>query len=177
MIVLGPVNCIQYLGGDFVIFNYSSPIEGLDKLNLMPPMFDWSSELDFDIWYANWLLADPIAFRDLMRLMYVIYNGMNVFLCASIIDALEPVNESFVKFIQQRYGINCFVINDPTDLECVHDYGAGFTIEGIANFDIDKERASLIAMENSETNKSNHEFDFMMVKNDDRSEYVTYGPN
>ena len=182
MIMIGDPRCIPIDMDNLLVYNYSSPIEGVEKLNLMPPMFDWSSELDFDMWYAGWLLDYPDAFRDLMKVMYAIYCGYNVYLCASIIDAFESVNESFIKFVQQRYGINCFIINSPEDLEFAKDYGSGFSIEGLANFDMDKERISISAMEvanqnsnaisNKKYNEVNHEYDFITSY----MENCEYGP-
>lgn len=179
MIMIGDPRCIPMNIDNLVVFNYSSPVEGIEKLELMPPMFDWKSELDFDMWYANWLLNYPPAFKDLMRVMYSVYSGLDVYLCASIIPQFEPINESFIKFIQQRYGYNCYIINTQEDLEFVRDYGSGFSIEGLANFDIDKERISLMAMEvsmnNSKTPKNdmiNHEYDFISGS----TERCEYGP-
>lgn len=182
MIMIGDAGCIPYDIDNLLVFNYSSPIESIEKLNLMPPLFNWASELDFDMWYAGWLLNDPQAFHDLMRVMYAVYCGTDVYLCASTIDVFEVVNESFIKFIQQRYGINCFIINTAEDIEFARDYGSGFSIEGLANFDIDKERISLTAMEvankNTEaiSNKNygnvNHDYDFISSY----TENCEYGP-
>ena len=178
MILVGTFAMSKYACMDNLnIYNYSSLKEGLYRLNLMPPMFDWSgcTEHDFDVWYANWLLTDPAAFYDLMRVMYDIYSGIDVYLCVSDVPELQWINESFMKFLQQRYGINCFIINEPEDFLYAKDYGSGFSIEGLGNFDIDKERMAEIAMMNTMNDKSNHAYDFIMGEDEDESSIYTVG--
>ena len=77
-------------------------MEGLQKLNLLPPPIDQdASGFDFDVYYANWLMNDTSAFRDLMLIMYDFYSGYNVYLAANL-EFVGNIAESFVKFIQQR---------------------------------------------------------------------------
>lgn len=174
MIMLGDPRYIPYYDTSLIVYNYSSLAEGIPKLNLMPPQFTCNNEYEFDMMYASWLLSDPIAFHDLMVIMYAVYEGLDVYLCASNIEIVQPINESFIKFIQQRYGINCYIINDPEDLEYVRDYGSGFSTEGIANFDIDKENASMIAVMNQKNDPKDHSYDFISGKH--FTENVEYGP-
>lgn len=174
MIMLGDPRFIPNWIDNIVVYNYSSLIEGMQKINLMPPQFVCNDEYEFDMMYANWLITDPVAFHDLMLVMYAVYEGYDVYLCASNIDVVQPINESLIKFIQQRYGINCYVINDPEDLECISDYGSGFSIEGIARFDIDKENMSMIAYNAQQSDHSDHSYDF--ISKPKYTEDVEYGP-
>lgn len=178
MILVGTYAVAQYAFMDNLsVYNYSSLKEGLPRLNLMPPMYDWSNhtEHDFDVWYANWLLTDQFAFYDLMVILYDIYSGKDVFLCVSAVPEVQWINESFIKFLQQRYGLNSYIINDVEDLLYAKDYGAGFSMEGIANFDIDKERMSELAMSLTMNDKSNHSYDFIMGGNEDESSIFPVG--
>ena len=43
------------------------------------------------------------------------------------------------------------MINTPEDLLYAVDTGAGFSMEGIGNFDLDKERLSTVAMTSTQT--------------------------
>ena len=80
MIMMGDPRYIpDYIYG-LIVYNYSSPIENMPRLNLMPPQqYIFNNELDFDMWYANWLLTDPVAFHDLMMVVYAIYSGYDVY--------------------------------------------------------------------------------------------------
>lgn len=163
MIMMGDPRYIpDYIYG-LIVYNYSSPIENMPRLSLMPPQqYIFNNELDFDMWYANWLLTDPAAFHDLMMVVYAIYSGYDVYLCASYLDIFESINESFMKFLQQRYGLQCYVIKSKEDLECVRDTGSSFTIEGLANLDMDKDRISITAYESKQNNKEDHLYDFVL---------------
>ena len=154
MICIGPPNIIPTLTSEFKVYNYLTTMEGLQKLNLLPPPIDQdTSGFDFDVYYANWLMNDTSAFRDLMLIMYDFYSGYNVYLAANL-EFVGNIAESFVKFIQQRYGVNCYIINTLEDMQYAVDTGAGFSMEGIGNFDLDKERLSTIAIASSQSDPS-----------------------
>jgi len=174
MIMLGDPRFIPLYIDNLVVYNYSSLVEEIPRLNLMPPQFTCNTEYEFDMMYANWLLNDQTAFHDLMLIMYAVYEGHDVYLCASNIDMVQPLNESFIKFIQQRYGINCYIINTVEDMECVRDFGSGFSIEGIGNFDIDKERLAVTAIVTQNNDKNDHSYDF--VSKQHYTEDTEYGP-
>lgn len=161
MIIMGDPRCIPNYMDGLMIFNYSSPVESIPRLNLMPPQYNFNSEVDFDMWYANWLLNDKVAFHDMMLVVYAVYSGYNVYLCASYLDIFDAINESFMKFLQQRYGLKCYVVKSPEDLECIHDDGCPFTIEGLANLDMDKDRISIEAYQSKQNNKEDHSYDFV----------------
>lgn len=152
MIILGGPGAMIPQVDSMSVYNFSSMVEGVPRLNLMPPVVERTADFQFDLYYANWLLSDPMAFRDLMRVLYDVYSGMDVYLCCGSMNIVGDLNESFAKFIQQRYGINCCIVNDNADLEAAVE--SSFTIEGIANFDMDKERASAIAVESVESGNS-----------------------
>ena len=164
MILIGDARCVnEALLRGFKVYNYSSMMEGLQKLNLLPPIVDQSvPEFNFDLYYANWLLSCPEAFRDLMVIMYDVYSGFDVFLASASMEVMGFINESFIKFIQQRYGINCYWVNTAEDIEYCRTINSGFSIEGLANLDMDKERLSEVAMEANQQSNSIAGYEFIM---------------
>ena len=164
MILIGNSECInEVMLRGFKVYNYSSMIEGMGKLHLMPPIVDQSApEFNFDLYYANWLLSDPMAFRDLMMILYDVYSGFDVFLCSASMEILGSINESFIEFIQQRYGVNCYWVNTIEDIDYCRTMNSGFSIEGLGNFDMDKERLSEFAVAMQQANKPTNDYDFIM---------------
>ena len=100
-------------------------------------------ERDFDIRYANYLMTNDAAFIDIMKIIYNLYQGFDVF-CIS--DVWEESNELFVesilKFIQQKYGFNGQILGDVEDFMYTQD--STFTLQGLYNLDIDKERFAIL---------------------------------
>ena len=178
MICIGTPIALSSLPDGFKVYNYLTTMEGLQKLNLLPPPIDQdTSGFDFDMYYANWLMNDPSAFRDLMLVMYDFYSGYDVYLAANL-QLVGNIAESFVKFIQQRYGVNCYMINAPEDLLYAIDTGAGFSMEGIGNFDLDKERLSTIAMASTQTDPrmANSYYGFILASNENGTENININP-
>ena len=112
-----------------------------------------------------------------MLVMYDFYSGYDVYLVANL-QLVGNIAESFVKFIQQRYGINCYLINTPEDLLYAVDTGAGFSMEGIGNFDLDKERLSTIAMASTQTDPrmANSYYGFILASNENGTENININP-
>jgi hypothetical protein len=144
MICLGDPQVIKLLPDGFITYNFMSTMEGLEKINLVPPAVQGLSEYEYDIYYANWIMNDPVGFQNLMKVIYGEYCGQNIFLALNM-DLIGNIAESFMKFVQQRYGINCYIINSQDDIWYAIDSGTRFSIEGLANLDIDKERAAIMA--------------------------------
>jgi hypothetical protein len=129
------------------VLNFTSLLEGIPRIGIVPPTVDPNTpEFNYDLFYANWLLGSPEAFNALMSLMMLVYNGYDVFLCCGSMDIVGFLNESFMKFMQQRYGINCYWVNEPSDFDFCTDSGAVFSIEGLGNFDVDKERLTMMTV-------------------------------
>ena len=130
----------------FKIYNMSSLLElGIRVNNLYPPLYksdglmmDIYDERMFDQWYADYLMSNNAAFIDMMSIVYDLYNGINVLILIGKNDYKDIITESFAKFIQQRYGYNSNMLNDSDDWYYMKE--SSFTIQGIYNLDIDKER-------------------------------------
>lgn len=160
MICIGAYQVVKTLPYNFKVYNFASTMEGVERLSLIPPA-DFimnQSEKELDMAYANWILSDSTAYHDLMKLLFEIYAGFDVFLISNF-DMAYGLSESFIKFIQARYSINCHIINEASDLMYAHDNGSPFaTLEGISNFDYDKERFSNIAEQAVLQNPNAHEY-------------------
>ena len=128
------------------ILNFCSLNEQYPRLHLLPPM-DFrmmpvanpeAAEYEFDMRYANWLLQDENAFIDLMKIVFSLYQGYDIFLLVSDDITLEAYTQSLLKFIQQRYGYNGFYITCIEDLFNAEDQ----VISGIGavNLHDDKEK-------------------------------------
>lgn len=141
------VNALLYremmLNGSTVkaIFNLSSPIEGGVRLHsLTPPISLWQMRetKDFDIGYADYILNNDAAFVDLMRVICHIYNGEHVIVLVNTDEINTFITESLLKFIQQRYGYNGWVLNCLNDV--LYAYESDFSVNGLYNLDQDRER-------------------------------------
>lgn len=101
----------------------------------------------FDIAYAQLLLnIDYIFYEYFSKVIYPLYNGHSVYIiCPDNYqddEILSMLIESFLKFIQQRYGYNGAEIHDEDDFEYINPDDMTFNINGVYNLDIDKERFS-----------------------------------
>ena len=102
-----------------------------------------NDERMFDIAYANYLMSNEAAFTDIMKIMYNLYQGYDVFCISDVADEYnELFVESVLKFIQQRYGFNGQVLGDVEDFAYTKD--STFTLQGLYYLDLDKERFAVI---------------------------------
>ena len=120
------------------VFNLSNSYEmGIGLDSLVPPFFPTEGK-DFDLNYANYILTNENAFTQMMHIVYSLYEGKNIFVMVGNGDYREYLTDSLIKFIQQRYGYNSYIINEIDDLLAVTD--SEFSIQGLYNLDQDKER-------------------------------------
>lgn len=151
MLVMCDHNCIN---GDiverFIIFNLSSLLEGFKRVNILPPFKIDRYDRDFDIMYAQYLLENDNVFYEFMLIIISIYYGVDTIILVDRNELYEPVNESLLKFIQQRYGLICNNINEIQDWEAVQE--CEFTLQGLYNLDQDKERFTSIHAKYNEIN-------------------------
>lgn len=71
----------------------------------------------FDQAYANQLLLNPRSWVDLMQIMGAIQFYPEVIILTDYTsDQSIPVVDSLIKFIQQRYELNCFIVKDLIDI-------------------------------------------------------------
>lgn len=132
---------------NLVILNFNSFMEGYERLNLLPPFGLEYGDKNFDIMYANYIIQNDIPFMELMKVIMPLYYGKDVFILSTKGNVYEFVAESLQKFIQQRYSLISYTVNEPSDWEFVED--TMFNIHGVYNLDIDKERFSYIYASNN----------------------------
>ena len=148
MLVFGPYRSIPR-DVDFKVFNLTSQTQVIERLpGLFPALYDQSFinngelEKQFDQWYYNYIMNDPTAMTSVMIILQTLYNGDNVYVCISEYSSdpiIALINESFMKFIQQRYDIKYSIINEPEDFDYVpHDGCDIMSVYGIQNFDEDR---------------------------------------
>lgn len=143
MILFGTTKILEFISSDYIIYNLSSYIETIQKIYLLPPSEIADSFLDeksFDMQYANFILNDDFSFMELMKIIIPIYEGKDVLLLIS--ESLEHITESLMKFISGRYGIISYLVYEKEDLEYLNE--SDFSLNGLYNLDIDKNRYSII---------------------------------
>ena len=145
MLIFGPFHAIP-LHENFVVFNLSSPTESIPKLPglfVLPDSSIASDEKSFDIWYYNYLLENSVTCTSLMQILNALYETGKVYICIAdySVGLISTLNESFMKFLQCRYGIKYSVINTISDYQYVPKDGCDFrSVSGILTFDEDRKR-------------------------------------
>lgn len=157
MLVFGPYRSIPK-DESFTVFNLSSMTQAIPRLPglVVFPNTDAMSgeeEYNFDLWYYNYILNDPTACSSLMAILESLYQGNNVYVCISEYQTdefMSILNESFMKILQTRYDIKYSIINDPDDFLYIQKDGCDFgSVDGIYNFDTDRNRFREVSIENS----------------------------
>ncbi len=134
-----------------IIINMSSATMGFTILDSLMPLVCIDPESkDFDIMYMQYLLSDEAAFKQLMLIIYNLYLGKNVFIMIGETDVKYMIAESLIKLILERYGYVGYIVNEASDVEFLNE--GSFTIQGLYNLDIDKERFSPILLEMEKSN-------------------------
>lgn len=142
MFLVGTIQNL-YKTENMVVYNFSSLNQMYPRLNLWPPNnLGAINEYDFDMKYAYYIMSNDNLFFDLMQIVYNLYLGKDVFLLVDDRDTFEDINESILKFIQQRYGYNA------TFITCIDDFinanETSYNDVGYYNIIADKERLAYI---------------------------------
>ena len=146
MIIFGSIDALQYAYNFVVInqvLNFNTMIEQVTQLNFLNPY--WGNNItmrtddyNFDMWYMTYLLSTPDAFRQLVDLMRIPYNGNNVWILVDFsMEGSVNIIESLIKYIQEIYGYTCNVVHVPEDLENLVQ--GTFSNIGIQTFDANME--------------------------------------
>lgn len=125
-----------------IIYNLSSYKEGYPTLpSVMNIYFGYQHIINDDAFFSmfyNAVMASPAAFSEIFSLVYNSYMDLDVFvLISSDTSSRDILTESIMKFIQIRYGYTCGLVNSEEDIPFLKD--SPMTIQGVYNFDIDKE--------------------------------------
>ena len=72
----------------------------------------------FDILYADQLLNDRVTFYDLMTMISPLQMYEEILVISNYNHPnVTPIIDSIIKFIQQRYGLESYIINYPEDID------------------------------------------------------------
>lgn len=134
--------------GTYTLFNMSSAVNAGFRLSgLVPPvhvegsLLSFDDEKSFDVIYAQYLVNDDAGFVDMFRVVNNLYLGGSSIILVGDGGYKETLTESFIKFLQQRYGLSFIrIINEPEDWFSYDEVEDFSKLVGIYNLDIDKER-------------------------------------
>lgn len=144
MLIAGDYNSIPgplYPGisENMLVFNFSGYDMKCIKLDVYPPStMNFLDDKEYDMNYANYILNNDNIFCNLFDIIYLLYEGVNIYILITRTPNVDIINESLLKFIQQRYGYNYQLINDNYDINEYDD--SNFSLSGLANFDNDRKR-------------------------------------
>lgn len=147
MLLVGDIRCLPDNKDKFLILNLSSLAEGFQRVHLVPSVTAaYNNDKEFDIAYANYIFSNNNVFMELMKIIYPLYLGSDVFLLVSRNENTHDIiTESLCKLIQQRYGYNYQLLNNKDDIDYCDD--SGFSFYGIQTLDMDKERMTYLAVQ------------------------------
>ena len=146
----GLISLIQgYFNKPIMVYNlsslYSGYIDCTDLLtNIAPinntamPLPEFVQSVDFDIQYSAMIMNNQILFVKLMMILSNSYEGAISIVLVQHDFYRDAIMESIIKFIQQRYGYNCWIIEDPDDIYCINE--PHYTPMGLLNLDADLQR-------------------------------------
>lgn len=113
------------------IFNLSSCYSGyiditmLAKLSCINETYmsmpAFVNSLEFDLQYASNIINLPHMFNDFMKVMSSAFEGDLVIILVYRDPYRDAIMESLIKLIQQRYGYNCWIIEDKDDIESIRE--------------------------------------------------------
>lgn len=97
-------------------------LTGLSRINYTGmPMPLFVESIEFDIQYAASIMNNPTLFGKLMAILSNSYEGHIVVLLVQRDPYRDSIMESLIKLIQQRYGYNCWIVEDPEDISCIKE--------------------------------------------------------
>jgi hypothetical protein len=124
--------CYKFPGRETVILNLSSLYSGyinvthliakiapINNTGLSMPEF--VNSVEFDMQYASSVLNNPELFGSLINIMLRAYEGYLVCVLVERDPYRDAVMESLIKLIQQRYGYNCWIIEECEDIDIMSE--------------------------------------------------------
>lgn len=147
MLIIGNKNCIpDNYKGNFAIYSLLADGTGYPSLDILPPatIVNYGGK-EFDMMYIDWILNNDFVFFEFFsKIVYNLYLGLHVYIICERNDFYDPIVESILKIMQQRYGYNGAMINEPEDIDYL-DQDISFSgLIGVKNLDDDKERFTRI---------------------------------
>lgn len=122
-----------------VIYNLNANVTNFEQLYLMPPQGMLISSPEFDNAYIGLILSDDNYFVQFMRIIIPLFYGSDVYLLAYNEETVfNPITETILKLIQQRYGYNYQEVHFIYDIDFYIQ--SSFTTPGALQFDEDQAR-------------------------------------
>lgn len=144
-----PIELLMYKGIKTVLrFNMSSMYEGIETVSNLIPSYDIINNpalhdyngINFDAFYCSHVIENDAAFIDLMKIM--IPANLNpdclIHIMIKQSEFRDVVTETLIKLIQQRYGYNCYIVNEIEDF--IYTDESDFSIPGLFVFEQDRGR-------------------------------------
>lgn len=124
--------CYKFSGREPVILNLSSLYSGYINIshliakispinNTELPMPEFVNSVEFDMQYASAVLNTPELFGSLINIMLRAYEGYLVCILVQRDPYRDAVMESLIKLIQQRYGYNCWIVEECYDIDVISE--------------------------------------------------------
>lgn len=140
MLIFCDVSCVPInLIDDSVVLNLSSLYERVERLNIIPTLYNNDIfSVDFDLYYGEFIFNNNDVFKRYMKIIMPLYNGKNVIVLVTRSTNSDAVTESLIKIIQDRYG---YISNNIFSKEdCDYLVEGKFSVFGIQALDYDKDR-------------------------------------
>jgi hypothetical protein len=109
------LNLSSYYSGYINITHLITKIAPINNSGV--PMPEFVNSYDFDMQYASSILSNSELFGSLINIMLRAYEGYLVCILVQRDPYRDAVMESLIKLIQQRYGYNCWIVEDVDDIE------------------------------------------------------------
>ena len=140
MIVFGTPNVYQTIQNKFdVVYNFNSLMEGVTRLDALNPYWTintrvFTDEYSFDKWFVEYLTTTSEAFKQMIDLLRIVYNGYNVYvMCDFSNEVSVNMIECLIKFITDTYGYACNIAKDVDDIATLRE--GTFSADGVQLFD------------------------------------------
>lgn len=142
------LNLSSFYSGYIDITDLITKISPINNTGMQMPEF--VNSVQFDIQYASALMNNPDLFTNLLDIMLRAYEGQIICILVQRDPYRDAIMESLIKFIQQRYGYNCWIIEDNEDISCITE--GTLTPSGLITLDND-----IIKYKSSYTNGLSHQ--------------------
>lgn len=113
------LNLSSFYSGYINITHLIAKISPINNTGM--PMPEFVNSVEFDMQYASSVLTNPELFGSLINIMLRAYEGYIVCVLVQRDPYRDAVMESLIKLIQQRYGYNCWIIEDIDDIEIMSE--------------------------------------------------------
>lgn len=130
--LIEPIFFHSKCNGGLLVLNLSSMYSGYgDITNLITqispindsglPAYEFVDSVNFDFQYAAALESNPELYTSFMQIILHSYNDVCVIILVYRDPYRDAVMESLIKYIQQKYKMNSWIIEDIYDIDMIID--------------------------------------------------------